>query len=239
MCVARSLPNLKQTRAACEKAAPGCKVEVFAADVCDNGAMREALEATAAAFGGITALVHNVGLNQRQGVMNDTPSTYKTLDRVIDVSLRSVMHLTVAAMPYLLKHAYSDHATASPLQRNRPTSHIVFVSSLMAKQFTMTPGHSAYVTAKHGMEGFAESLWSEVRQNGVRVSTIYPGLVNTDMGAGFEKEFGKMVDRHVPASAYLQPSDIADAVTAVLNAPPSATICEVRRGRLECTPCRD
>ena len=43
-------------------------------------------------------------------------------------------------------------------------------------------GGSIYITTKTGLSGFAEALMEDVRDMGVKVVTLYPGLVNTDLG---------------------------------------------------------
>ena len=68
----------------------------------------------------------------------------------------------------------------------------------------------SYAAAKCAITGFASGLWAEVRCSGVLVSTVYPGLVATDMGADFKAEFGSLVDRKLTAEQCVATLTVAE-----------------------------
>jgi len=55
-----------------------------------------------------------------------------------------------------------------------------------------------YSATKAGLSAFASGLWAEVREAGILVSTVYPGLVATGMGDEFQSDLGPLIDRRVP-----------------------------------------
>lgn len=57
------------------------------------------------------------------------------------------------------------------------------------------------LTSRCGIAGYSDSVFSELRQIGMKVTTIYPGLVNTDMGTDFTQDFGKILDMKIPKVA--------------------------------------
>ena len=83
----------------------------------------------------------------------------------------------------------------------------------------------AYVAAKHGLEGMAQTMQMELEGTGVRVSIVRPGPTMTGMGTAWDiaPVEAMLADwstwglaRH---SHFLRPSDVAAAVTAVVSMP--------------------
>jgi 3-oxoacyl-[acyl-carrier protein] reductase len=79
-------------------------------------------------------------------------------------------------------------------------------------------GEASYAAAKFGLLGFSQSLYEEVRQHGIKVASICPGLVDTDLIPA-----NKKVDR----AKFLQPDDIADSVQQILLSPIRACPTEI------------
>lgn len=164
-------------------------------DVRDDGALA-ALVADAAGDQGLDVVVHNAGVGSR-GLVSE--ARVEHWDRTLQVDLRAPMVLTALTLPHVIKvqGAY------------------IFIGSIAAKMGMA--GSSAYCAAKHGLDGFAEALFEEVRESGVRVVRIHPGYVNTQMVASRGLDAGKMI----------QPSDIADLVDAAVKLPPTACVVEM------------
>jgi len=94
--------------------------------------------------------------------------------------------------------------------------HIVHVASVAG--LVGSPHMSAYNATKFGVRGFAEATMKELRHDGIRVSCIYPGSVETDFqaGAGTRGNPNAML-----------PEDVAETLLHVLRAPPRCLISEV------------
>jgi 3-oxoacyl-[acyl-carrier protein] reductase len=95
---------------------------------------------------------------------------------------------------------------AIPLMRQRGGGYIINISSLAGTN--AHPRMAAYNASKFGLNGFSEALMQEVRHDGIKVSYIMPGSVNTEFG-GDEPSDEK--------SWQLQPEDIADVVMDLLS----------------------
>lgn len=151
-------------------------------------------------LGPVDVLVNNAG----HGVL--TPFADLTLaewDAVMATNLRGLYLMTSAVLPGM---------------RARKQGAIVNISSLAGKRGF--PGGTAYSASKHAIMGFSESLMLEVRKEGVRVTAICPGSVDTKMIHAqtlFERDPARI----------LQPEDVATAVLAVLQLPARATISEL------------
>jgi NAD(P)-dependent dehydrogenase (short-subunit alcohol dehydrogenase family) len=97
---------------------------------------------------------------------------------------------------------------AIPLMKQRGGGYIINISSLAGAN--AHPQMAAYNASKFGLNGFSEALMQEVRHDGIKVSYIMPGSVNTEFG-GDETSDQK--------SWQLQPHDIAEVVMDLLEFP--------------------
>jgi short-subunit dehydrogenase len=123
----------------------------------------------------------------------------------LDVNLVSPAELTRLALP--------------ALRSARGT--VVFVNS--GSGLHAHPQWAAYAASKHGLRALADSLRGEERENGVRVTSVYPGRTATPMQQRVHAQEGKEYD----ASAWIRPETVADAILHVLDLPRDATIPDV------------
>jgi NAD(P)-dependent dehydrogenase (short-subunit alcohol dehydrogenase family) len=161
----------------------------LAADVRDLEAVRQAVAATVERFGTLDAVVANAGLGRFASVDELTPEAWR---EVIDVNLTGAFHTVQASVAAL---------TAS-------SGVLVTIGSLAG--VNAFAGGAAYNAAKFGLLGFTHAVMLDLRERGVRVSTIMPGSVATAFGG------------HEPGEAdawKIQPEDLADAVLYVLRSP--------------------
>jgi 3-oxoacyl-[acyl-carrier protein] reductase len=92
------------------------------------------------------------------------------------------------------------------LMKKRGGGYIINISSLAGAN--PHPRMAAYNASKFGLNGFSEALMQEVRHDGIKVSYIMPGSVNTEFGGdspSTEKDW------------QLQPDDIAKVVLDLLR----------------------
>jgi NADP-dependent 3-hydroxy acid dehydrogenase YdfG len=95
--------------------------------------------------------------------------------------------------------------------------HVVNISSIAGLMgLAEATGYSA---TKFAVRGFSQSLLKEVRKDGIRVSCIFPGSVNTD--------FFEHYDSMTANDTMLSPDDVASTVIHVLSLPPNADVSEV------------
>ncbi|MDT7579799.1 MAG: hypothetical protein QOK35_1063, partial [Pseudonocardiales bacterium] len=119
-----------------------------------------------AAFGGIDILVNNVGAvhPRLDGFLAVTDADWEA---TLTVNFLTAVRTTRAALPHLL---------------DRTPSTIVTVSSVNA--FLPDPGVIDYCAAKAALSNFCKALSKEVGPRGVRVNTVSPGPVETDLWLG-------------------------------------------------------
>ena len=138
------------------------RIEGMVADVGRYEDCRKLLQTAAEHFGGIDILINNAGIGIMKPVDQLTPAEW---DATIRTNLSGVF--------------YCCHE-AIPIMRRRGGGYIFNISSLAG--VNPFPGGSAYNASKFGVNGFSEAMMQDVRYDGIRVSYIMPGSVDTDFG---------------------------------------------------------
>lgn len=159
--VARRADRLAEVAADC-----GPNALAVVADVTDQAQLDAALSATIARFGHLDVWVSNAG----QGITRQPSQlTDSDLDAMVSVNVKSVWNGVRAALPHFAE---------------RGTGQFVHVSSMLGR-IPFAPIRSAYVGAKHMMNGLTASLRMELAQThpGVVVSLVSPGVVFTEFGS--------------------------------------------------------
>lgn len=131
--------------------------------------------------GRIDVLVNNAGISAGGYLHNHAIDVW---DQVMAINLRG---------PFLMSRA------VLPIMRRQASGHIIHISSEAGLEHIA--GSGAYGVAKHGLNAMAEIMQKENQSLGIRVDTICPGMVVTEMT---ENADGLDFDR------CLQPDDIAD-----------------------------
>jgi len=195
--VARNVTQL----AAVVRATAGSAGEVAAvvADVTDDAAITAALRTATAARGPVDILVNCAGFAPPRAPV--AKSSVGDWDRTLDTCLRAPMVLSRLVLPDMLE---------------RRRGCIVNIVSVAARR--AAAGEAGYAAAKSGLLAFTRALFAEVRDAGIKVSALCPGLVDTAFVPP-----NKRVDR----GAFLQPDDVADAVLQILAAPPRCCPVEI------------
>jgi NAD(P)-dependent dehydrogenase (short-subunit alcohol dehydrogenase family) len=193
----------KWRRAAAELNA-GDRLIWRAADVADVGQVEALVEDVTRRLGRIDILVNNAGLNIKERAFCElTPERW---DLLLGANLHGAFYCMRAVLPQM---------------RQRRDGLIININSISGKRSNPLGG-LAYNAAKFGLRGLAMGLAAEEKDNGIRVSSIYPGEVNTPI----------LEARPSPVSeerrqAMLQPEDVAAAVLLIATLPPRARIPEL------------
>jgi 3-oxoacyl-[acyl-carrier protein] reductase len=129
------------------------------ADVRNYGDCRMVIHGAAERFGGLDILVNNAGIGMFKPVDQLTPEEW---DAVIETNLSGAFYCCREAIPFM---------------RRRGGGYIFNISSLAG--INAFAGGSAYNASKFGLNGFSEAIMQDVRYDGIRVSYIMPGSVDT------------------------------------------------------------
>jgi 3-oxoacyl-[acyl-carrier protein] reductase len=156
---------------------------------------RALIHAAAERFGGLDILVNNAGIGIFKPVDELTPEEW---DSIIETNLSGVFYCCREAIP---------------LMRKRGGGYIFNISSLAG--VNPFAGGSAYNASKFGLNGFSEAMMQDIRYDGIRVSYIMPGSVETD--------FNRAPQFRSPEAGWkLTGDDIAKAVVDLYKFPKTA-----------------
>jgi NAD(P)-dependent dehydrogenase (short-subunit alcohol dehydrogenase family) len=193
----------KLEAAADELRADGHDVHSFAANVINEEEIVALIGAHEERFGRLDVLVNNAGLGV--GAQMGEIET-KKLDMQLDINLRSYVIATREALP-LLRKAGTEHGKAL----------IVNTASIAGK--AGQPWISVYSATKFGVVGFSEATQKEVGRDGIQVTALCPGFVDTAMT--------EWVRGQVDPKAMIRPEDIAEAVRMLLRTSPNCHVPEI------------
>lgn len=165
-----------------------------ACDVTDKAACESAVADTLAEYGRIDVLVNNAGITQPIKTLDITPANYEA---VTDVSLRGALYMSQAALPTMVKQGSGS---------------IVCISSVSAQRGGGIFGGPHYSAAKGGVLSLARAMAREFGPAGVRVNSVTPGLIQTDITAGkLTDEMRADILKGIPLSRLGEASDVAKA----------------------------
>ncbi len=183
-----SKDHLQEAEAELSRVAAGdARVLTFAADVRDHLAVESCMDETARRQGGLDIVVNNAGVGWFGSVESQGHDDWR---RVMDTNVTGIFNCCKAAIPHL---------------RRRGGGYIVNISSLAGTNPFV--GGASYCASKAAVDVFSEALMQEVRQDGIRVSYIKPGSVNTDfMGHADPNNEWK-----------LRPEDVAQVVVDLVS----------------------
>jgi NAD(P)-dependent dehydrogenase (short-subunit alcohol dehydrogenase family) len=144
------------------RATAPANVDGTAADVRRYEDCRKLVRAAADRFGGLDILVNNAGVG-----------FFKPVDQLSVEEWDTTIQTNLSGVFYCCREAI-------PLMRKRGGGYIFNISSLAG--VNAIPMGSAYNASKFGLNGFSEAMMQDVRYDGIRVSYIMPGSVDTDFG---------------------------------------------------------
>ncbi|MCW2986287.1 MAG: family NAD(P)-dependent oxidoreductase [Conexibacter sp.] len=184
----------------------------IAADVSDPAAIARVAEIVRAKLGRIDLVVANAG------VMLGAPfeeADVAEWDRMIDVNVRGLLHTSGAFTGDLLAAA-AEGLPADLVHVSSVASHLAF------------PNYGVYSATKAAVSHLTRNLRAELGPRGVRVKTVEPGLVATELGDDMAHADGReMLAGMREQIRSLEPGDIADAIAYAVAAPPHVNIAEL------------
>ena len=147
-------------------------------------------------FGRLDIVVANAGIGS-YGDFLDIP--LDEVDAMIDVNLKGTLYTARATLPHLIAAGGGD-----------------FLSLASVAGLRAFPGETVYNASKFGMVGFTRALDHEMREKGVRCTSVCPGGIATDfaMGTGRTPDMPEL-------EGMMTPEDVAEVVLFTVTRPPS------------------
>lgn len=184
-------------------------VHIATLDVTSEASVKEFCNFTLNSTDGkLDVLINNAGL--ALGVDDVADGNLEEWQHVIDVNITGVLRITRAFLPGMkaLKHG-----------------HLLFLSSIAAHQ--VYPGGAVYCATKHAIRALGATLKLELNGTGIRVSTLDPGMVETEFSAVRHRGNLEKAESTYKGMTPLTPKDIAECASFVIERPAHVNIDEM------------
>jgi NAD(P)-dependent dehydrogenase (short-subunit alcohol dehydrogenase family) len=159
-------------------------------DVTDHAAFTAFLDEVERRLGPLDVLVNNAGIMPVAPLVEESA---ESIARQLAINLHAVIHGTQEAMRRMVP---------------RGTGHIVQLASLAGR--SGFPQLATYCATKHGVIGLSEAVALELRDTGVEISVVMPGIVKTELTTGLADARGVKT---------VLPEDVAAAIVQALETP--------------------
>lgn len=153
-----------------QKQFPSAALHTMVADVSSENDCRRLIELTIKAFGAIDILINNAGISMRAEI---SEASVDVIRKVMDVNFFGVVYCTKFSLPYLLERKGT----------------IVGISSIAG--YRGLPGRSGYSASKHALQGWLESIRTELLDTGVNVMWVCPGFTSSNIRNAALNESGE------------------------------------------------
>ncbi|CAH0579146.1 unnamed protein product [Chrysodeixis includens] len=172
---------------------------VITAEVTKQEDVKRIINDTVKHFGKLDILINNAGISNPSSILDD--NAIETFKQTMATNLNAVVHLTHLAAPHIIK----------------TKGNIINISSIASMRVTAFLGF-AYNTSKAAVDHFTRSVASELASSGVRVNSVNPGPVKTDIVENMgktkveEEAFWAGVKTQTGLNRVSDPEEIADLV---------------------------
>lgn len=189
----------------------GCNV----ADAANcQAAARQVLEL----YGAVDILINNAGITQPVKLMDITGADWQ---RIVDVNMTGVLYLSQAFIPHM---------------RERKQGTIACMSSVSAQRGGGIFGGPHYSAAKAGVLGLAKAMARELGPDGIRVNSVTPGLIQTDITGGMLTDAMRTeILKGIPLNRLGKAEDVANIylfLASELSAYVTGAVIDVNGGML-------
>ena len=166
----------------------------LACDVTDKAACVAAARATLERYGRIDGLINNAGITQPVRTLEIGG---KDFDAIVDVNLRGTLYMSQAVIPAM---------------KEQKSGSIVCMSSVSAQRGGGIFGGPHYSAAKAGVLGLAKAMAREFGPDRIRVNSITPGLIQTDItGDKLTPDMRTEILKGIPLGRLGDAADVANA----------------------------
>ena len=181
------------------KLASNEKLTTHEVNIADLTQVEKAKVSINSAHGMVDGLINVAGIIQPFVRVNEL--TFDQIKKVMDVNFYGLLHVTKTFLPELI---------------SRPQAHIANVSSMGG--FVPVPGQSIYGASKAAVKLLTEGLHSELQNTNVRVTTIFPGAIATNIAVNSGIMTQEAMKQMASSSAANRKSTSApDAAKAIID----------------------
>lgn len=184
------------------QAANEVKLIPISGDVSKEETIEKVVSVAKERFGKVHILINNAGIG-RYGKLEEL--SIEDYDAMMDSNMRSTFLFTKGILPFMKEQKYG---------------HIVNVASVAGKKGL--PNETVYCATKFAQVGFAQALDYEVREFGIKVSSLCPGGINTNFAMGTGR-----TPNDPNLENFLDARDVVEAIMFIINQSPKSRVIEI------------
>ncbi len=170
----------------------GYNIEICKADVSKREEVQKLVTYTKENFGSIDILINNAGIDK-----------WQLFTDITDEDWEEMLRNNLTSAFYMTREVVIDMI-------NKKRGCIINISSIWG--ITGGACEVAYSVSKAGLDGLTKALAKELAPSNIRVNSIAPGAINTDMNRNLTKEEREEVEHEIPLGRFGTPEDIAKCV---------------------------
>ena len=167
-------------------------IDIFKADVSNREEARNLVQYTLNKYGKIDILINNAGISEYKIFTDETDEDW---NKVINTNLYSAFVMCQEVIPNMI---YNKNGC------------IINISSIWGMVGSSL--EVLYSISKAGMDGLTKGLAKELGPSNIRVNSVAPGAINTDMNKNLTKEELKQLEENTPLGKIGEPKDIAKCI---------------------------
>ena len=167
----------------------GINIEIFKADVSKREEVKALVKFTLDKFNNIDVLINNAGIAQSKLFIDITDEDW---DKMMQVNLNSVFYCTQEVLENMIHNKKGC---------------IINISSIWGITGASCEVH--YSVAKAGIDGMTKALAKELGPSNIRVNSIAPGIIATDMCSDYTEEEIQEINNEIPLGRFGEGIDIA------------------------------
>lgn len=188
--------------------AQGTESHLVPLDVRNAGVVTRMLEDLPEAWAGIDVLVNNAGLSR--GLEKVHEGSIQDWDEMVDTNIKGLLYVTRAVLPGMVA---------------RGRGHVINLGSIAGHE--VYPGGAVYCATKHAVGAITKGLRIDLLGTPVRVTTVDPGMVETEFSLVRFHGDSERADRVYEGLQPLTANDVADAILHAATRPPHVNIDEI------------
>ena len=164
--------------------------KLFVLDTEERNSISETIKSEIRTFGGIDILVNCIGITHPEPLFAASAEEW---EKVVKTNLFSAMRIMQTVIVPMI---------------SRKNGSIINISSVFGQVGGV--GQSSYCASKAALDGTTRALALELAQKNVRVNTVAPGFIETDMTAGFDGRFREECISKIPMKRFGKPEEVAE-----------------------------
>lgn len=175
----------------------GYAIDIFKADVSKRDEVKKLIKFAIDKYENVDCIINNAGIDQIKMFTDITDSDWNNM---INTNLNSVFYMCQEIIPYMV---------------DRKEGLIINISSIWGQIGASCESH--YAVSKAGIDALTKSLAKELGPSNIRVNSIAPGFINTEMNSTFNKEEKEEIIKNIPLQRMGEKIDIAKCIEWLLE----------------------